>query len=85
MTYLTGTDVIIEFMDDHIPGVVISHLRGWVLATVAIDPLYDYGALSARLDPHSTVCVKERFVRSAETGRGCTENSGSTQKQSESA
>jgi hypothetical protein len=63
MTFKPGDDVIVTFDGQDVRGVVHQSLRGWVLAEIEIDPLWDYGALSARLAPHSIVCVKERDVR----------------------
>jgi hypothetical protein len=37
--------------------------RGWVTAVIQVDPDADYGSLSPRLAPHSTVCVPEKRVR----------------------
>jgi hypothetical protein len=45
---------------------VVRHSNGWVLAVIAIDPLWDYGRQGARLVPHSTVCVPEKRVKHAE-------------------
>ena len=50
---------------DH-SGEVIRHSNGWVVCRIVTDPLWDYGSLSARLDPVSTVCVRETDVRHAE-------------------
>lgn len=63
MTFPPGTDVIVSFKDHEAHGVVLSHVRGWVMAQIATDPEWDYGVISARLAPHSTVCVPERDVR----------------------
>jgi hypothetical protein len=68
MTFKPGDDVIVTFDGQDVNGVVHSHLRGWVLAEIAIDPLWDYGSLAARLAPHSIVCVKEGDVRRVRLG-----------------
>ncbi len=52
-----GDDVIIDFEglphDGHIERVC----KGWVMVTMAVDPLLDYGSGTERLAPHQTVCV----------------------------
>lgn len=63
MTYKPGTDVIVTFDGQESPGVVLNHLRGYVMAQMEPDPEWDYGYLSSRLAPRSTVCVQERYVR----------------------
>lgn len=63
MRYLPGDDVVVNFVDWEAPGVVLSHVRGWVMCDVIVDPHIDYGSITSRLAPHSTVCVKESDVR----------------------
>lgn len=63
--HLPGDDVIVTFEDREARGVVLTHLRGYVMATIEIDPEYDYGSITARMAPHSTVCVREGDVRLA--------------------
>jgi hypothetical protein len=63
VTFKPGEDVTVTFKEHEAHGVVISHLRGWVMAQIATDPEWDYGTISARLAPHSIVCVPERDVR----------------------
>lgn len=58
-----GEDVIVTFEGLEARGVVLSHLRGWVMATIEVDPDMDYGAITARLSPQSIVCVKDVDVR----------------------
>ena len=58
-----GGEVLIEFCGVEVPGRVISEMHGWVNAQVGIGPDGDYGAISARLAPVSTVCVPATRVR----------------------
>jgi len=58
-----GDDVLIDFDGLESPGRVISEMHGWVMAQIGIDPDADYGAISARLAPVSTVCVPATRVR----------------------
>lgn len=64
--FKTGQDVIVEFDGEDCPGEVLEVRNGWVLARVIIDPVTDFGAITARLDPVSQVMVRERDVRAAD-------------------
>lgn len=59
----TGDDVIVTFDGQDSPGEVLRASSGWVMCTIVVDPEYDYGNISARMAPQSTVCVKEVNVR----------------------
>lgn len=61
--YQPGDDVIVDFDGIEHRGSVISHNRGHVLATIVIDPVADYGSITPRLAPESTVCVAEAKVK----------------------
>jgi hypothetical protein len=61
-----GDDVIIEFDGLDSPGRVISETHGWIMAHIIPDIEADYGELSSRLSPVSTVCVPISRVRHAE-------------------
>lgn len=61
-----GDDVIVQFDGEDCPGEVLEVRNGWVLARVLIDPVSDYGSITARLAPVSQVMVRERDVRRAE-------------------
>jgi len=61
-----GDEVIVKFSGKDHPGEVISHNRGWVMCRILLDPLWDYGSITARLDPEPVVCVKDVFVRHAD-------------------
>ena len=61
--FSAGEDVIVSFDGVESRGEVIDCRSGYVLAKIDIDPEGDYGSLSARLSPRSTVCVKEVNVR----------------------
>lgn len=68
VTYRPGDDVIVTFDGQDHPGVVLSHLRGWVMADIDSDPEGDYGSLTSRMAFRPTVCVKETDVRPCPTG-----------------
>lgn len=78
MSFKPGDDVLVIFEEREARGVVLTYQRGYVMATIEIDPEWDYGSVSARLTPHSTVCVRERDVRLAATGDASTESSTAT-------
>ena len=63
--YQAGDDVTVNFDGSICQGAVIRHSGGYVMAVIAIDPEFDHGSMTARLDPHSTVCVPEGQVRHA--------------------
>jgi heat shock protein HspQ len=65
MKYSPGDDVIVEFQAKDHSGEVVRHAGGYVMCLIDIDPEWDYGQQSARLDPRSTVCVREKYVRAA--------------------
>lgn len=56
-------DVIVEFEGVEHVGEVIGEERGWVRATILIDPELDYGSGTDRLAPHQTVAVRTKYVR----------------------
>ena len=47
---------------DH-PGTIEHTARGWVHARITIDPELDYGAITPRLAPQTTVCVRDTHIR----------------------
>ena len=61
-----GDDVIVDFVGREHPGEVISHQRDWVQVRIHIDPLCDYGRVTAYLDPEPTVIVRAKHVRHAQ-------------------
>lgn len=66
MTKFTGgDDVFVKFDGIESRGEVINHNRGWVTAIIEPDPEADYGSITARLAPRTTVCVPDKRVRHA--------------------
>ena len=65
MTFNAGDDVLVDFDGIEHPGEVLWQSRGWVVCVVQIDPDADYGRITPRLAPRSTVCVQEKRVRHA--------------------
>lgn len=58
-----GQDVRVDVFGMHHRGHVLWHRRGWVGAVIEPDPLADYGAVGANMDPARTiVCVPEARV-----------------------
>jgi len=62
-----GQDCLIDFDGVEVTAEVIRQSNGWVMAIAAIDSDQDWGSIGPRLDPHSTICVPENRVRTAET------------------
>ena len=65
--FKTGDDVIVKFDGYHHAGEVEKVEHGWVYCRIAIDVVGDYGSITPRLAPHSTVCVREHFVQHADS------------------
>ncbi len=64
--FAAGDDVIVDFNGREHIGEVLRHCRGDVWAVIGIDPVWDYGLMSARLAPRSIVCVPDKRVRHAD-------------------
>lgn len=64
--YQRGDDVIVEFAGRDHPGEIIDHHPPWIMCRIHIDPTWDYGGITARLDPTPTICVRENHVRHAD-------------------
>lgn len=64
--YVKGQDIVVDF--DGIPhqGEVIDHRGQWVMATIQVDVISDYGRLSPMMSPQQTVCVPEARVKAVE-------------------
>jgi len=71
MKYRSGQDVWVTFCGVRSRGEVIGHGRtsGYVMCRYMIDPTADYGGITARLDPVSTVCVRESDLEPYAGGR----------------
>lgn len=61
-SFQRGQDVEVEFAGQTHRGEVLEHNGPWVLCRIILDPEWDYGSMSPRLDPSPTVCVREKFV-----------------------
>lgn len=62
-------DVWVEFEGQEHPGEVLKVERGgWVRCVILTDPSWDYGTISARLAPLSTVAVPSGRVRERVAG-----------------
>lgn len=61
-----GDDVTVQFGGRSHAGEVMSVGRsGYVLCRITVDPAWDYGGISASLDPQQTVMVRENAVEAA--------------------
>jgi hypothetical protein len=58
-----GDTVTVTFQDEDHPGVIENIHHGWIYARITIDPELDYGKITARLAPQSTVCVRHNNIR----------------------
>ena len=58
-----GDVVTIDFEGEDHTGQIERIERGWIFATMVIDPELDYGTQSARLSPYQIVCVPASRVR----------------------
>lgn len=59
-----GDDITIMFEGfEHQGEFIEDRGRGWVTAKMLVDPLGDYGSISARLAPISIVTVRNTDVR----------------------
>jgi hypothetical protein len=66
--YKPGDDIVVNFDGIESAGVVERIERnGFIRARIVIDHQADYGSITARLAPHSTVCVRETDVRKSDT------------------
>lgn len=61
-----GDDVMVEFEGGEWPGEVERVHGGWVIARIAIDPVWDFGQISPDISPIMTVAVRDKYVRPAE-------------------
>jgi hypothetical protein len=63
-TYIAGQDIVVNFQGiEHQGHVENIERNGWIRCRIAIQPVADYGAITARMAPHSTVCVRASDVR----------------------
>ena len=58
-----GDDVIVDFEDHDHPGEVVKIEHGWAFCLIVADPDLDYGAITPRMSPYSTVAVPLVRVR----------------------
>lgn len=59
-------DVTVHIYGRDHQGEVLHHRNGWIECRIIIDPEWDYGSLTSRLDPTPIVCVRTRWVRHAD-------------------
>lgn len=65
MKYQPGDDVLVDFDGRETRGEIlsVSAKTGYVLCNVIIDPAWDYGSITARLAPVSTVAVRPNQLK----------------------
>lgn len=64
MTDLHPGDTVTVTFDGHDhPGTIEHTHHGWAYCRITIDPELDYGKITARLAPQSTVCVRHNNIR----------------------
>ncbi len=68
--YKPGQDVWVTFCGIRSRGEVLalSKHAGYIMCRYLVDPAADYGGVTARLDPVSTVCVHESDIEPYEGG-----------------
>ena len=57
LTFTPRQDVWVEFEGLEHAGIVEKVDNGWARCKIVTDPAWDYGSISARLAPYSTVAV----------------------------
>lgn len=62
-SFSVGQDVIVTFDGVKHQGHIEKIENGWIHCLIAIKAAEDYGSISARLSPQSTVCVRESDVQ----------------------
>jgi len=62
-SFSVGQDVIVIFDEVEHRGHIEKIEIGWIHCRIAIHACEDYGSITARMAPHSTVCVRESSVR----------------------
>jgi hypothetical protein len=63
--YTPGDDVIVKFDGIDHAGEVEKVEHGWIHCRITIETAGDYGSITPRLSPQSTVCVRRDDVRPA--------------------
>lgn len=63
--YKPGQDIIVTFDGIEHQGHIERIDHGWIHCRIAIQEIADYGSITPRLAPHSTVCVRAAQVRAA--------------------
>lgn len=66
MKHHAGDLVWVDFCGREHRGEVVRESNGWVMCRILVDAIWDYGSITARLDPESTVCVPSSRVRHAD-------------------
>lgn len=61
--YQPGQDITVLFDGIEHRGELEKIENGWYHCRIIIDPAGDYGSITARLAPQSTVCVRADCVR----------------------
>lgn len=62
-----GDDATVTFDGIDHPAVIERIENGWAYCRLLIDPAADYGSITARLAPETTVCVRTKWVTPRDT------------------
>lgn len=63
--YQPGQDVTVTFDGIDHKGEIERIENGWYYCRIVVDPLGDYGSITPRLAPQSTVCVRPNSIKPA--------------------
>jgi hypothetical protein len=68
-SYQPGDDVVVTFDGVEHAGEVERVENGFIRCRISIETVSDYGNITPRLAPQSTVCVRRDHVRPAQMNR----------------
>lgn len=64
MSYTVGDNVTVNFDGESHAGRVVHVGKGYIFAKIVIDPVSDYGPISAHLGAESVVYVRDKDIQS---------------------
>lgn len=67
MNYQPGQDITVTFDGIDHQGELEKIENGWYHCRITVDPCGDYGSITARLAPQSTVCVRAESIKPCAT------------------
>lgn len=63
INYQPGQDITVTFDGIDHPAEIEKIEHGWYHCRITIDPTGDYGSITPRLAPQSTVCVRANHIK----------------------